>query len=122
MRQAFGGTHDVAQNGASGCRHHCTRVADAANRRRTPLVRIVMIEIGRAVDVSGPIVTAVHMQIAGEIVVKVEGPGQHRCGLRHETAERRRLRGRNHGSLLDERSHPRQHQDADDPSQVWIQV
>jgi hypothetical protein len=122
MRQAFGGTHDGAQNGVSGCRHHCTRMANAANRRRTPLVRVVMVDVGRAVDVSGSIVTPVHMQIAGEIVVKVDGPGQHRRRLRHEAAGRRRLRGGNHGSLLDERSHPRQHQDAGDPSELSMQA
>ena len=56
-----------------------------------PSSEFVMVDVGRAVHVARPFVTAMHMQIDCEIVVKVDGPGQHRCGLRHEAAGRRRL-------------------------------
>jgi hypothetical protein len=81
-----------------------------------------MVEIDRAMDVPRAIVTAMRMQIAGEIVVKMNGPTQHCCRLRHEAPGRRRLRRGNHRSLLQERSHSRQHDSAGDPSQVWIQA
>ena len=59
-----------------------------------------MAEIGRVVYMSHFIIAAVRMDMAGEIVVKVNGPTQHYCGLRHEASRRRRLRHGNHRSLL----------------------
>jgi len=91
IRQAVDSARDGAHHFENDCRDQRGRMADAANGRRTTLIRVVMVDIGRAVHVARPFVTAMHMQIDCEIVVKVDGLGQHRCGLRHDAAGRRRL-------------------------------
>jgi hypothetical protein len=122
LRQAFGGTHDVAGYYVGDGWHDRGREADAADWRLNRLVRIVMIEIGRAVHVSRALMALMYMHVDSEMIMKVNGPAQHGCGLRHEAAGRRRLGGGDHRSLLDERSHARQHQDAGGPSQARVEA
>jgi hypothetical protein len=68
------------------------------------------------------IVTAMHMQINGEIVVKVKGLIQHCCGLCPQSARCSHLRRNNHRSLLNECSYRHQHNSTNDPSQIWVQA
>jgi hypothetical protein len=86
----------------------------------TPIVRFVIVHIGRAVYVPSYIVTAMHMQIDGEIVVKVNGLIQHCRGLGHQSARCSHLRHNNHRALLNECSYRHQHNGTSDPSQIWV--
>jgi hypothetical protein len=97
-------------------------VTPTENEHLTPIARFVIVHISRAVHVSSSILTTMHMQIDGEIVVKVNGLIQHCRGLDHESARCSHLRRNNHRALLNECSYRQQHNGTGDPSQIWVQA
>lgn len=81
-----------------------------------------MVEIGSVVYVSRFIGAAMHMDMAGEIVVQMNRPSQYYRGLRHGAGRRCHLRYGNHCTLLHERTQCQDHKTVGDPSQVRVQA
>jgi hypothetical protein len=75
----------------------------------------VLAEIGSVVHMPGCFVTAMYVHVASEFVVKVNRAAQDHRGVRHGPDCRRRLRHRNHCTLLHERRYRQQHETAGDP-------